>query len=84
MECETILESVAAPADVLGLDSIVGLTPPPEEYQDEQMIAYSAGQVRIINQSQLSIHYINQSEVSINYIDHRMLWRQSWFILMNN
>ena len=55
MECETILESVAAPADVLGLDSIVGLTPPPEEYQDEQMIAYSAGQVRIINQSQLSI-----------------------------
>ena len=55
MECETILDSVAAPADVLGLDSIVGLTPPPEEYQDEQMIAYSAGQVRIINQSQLSI-----------------------------
>ena len=74
MECETILDSVAAPADVLGLDSIVGLTPPPEEYQDEQMIAYSAGQVRIINQLQLSI----------NNIDHRMLWRQSWFILMNN
>ena len=83
MECETILESVAAPADVLGLDSIVGLTPPPEEYQDEQMIAYSAGQVRLSTNHSSAFCY-SQSELCINNIDHRMLWRQSWFILMNN
>jgi len=41
MECETILDNVADPSDVLGLDAIVGLTPPPE---DQEMIAYSAGQ----------------------------------------
>ena len=29
MECETILDNVAAPGDVLGLEAIVGLTPPP-------------------------------------------------------
>ena len=40
MECETILDNVAAPGDVLGLDAIVGLTPPPEQ----EMLAYSAGQ----------------------------------------
>ena len=37
MECETILDNVAAPGDVLGLDAIVGLTPPPEQ----EMLDYS-------------------------------------------
>jgi len=45
MECETILDNVAAPGDVLGLEAIVGLTPPPEmHHQQEEMLAYSAGQ----------------------------------------
>merc|ERR1711963_1342451 len=41
MECETILSNIANPNDVLGLESIVGLTPPPE---DQDMLAYTAGQ----------------------------------------
>merc|ERR1719195_2002904 len=44
MECETILDQVAAPAEVLGLEAIVGLTPPPEAEADQDMLAYSAGQ----------------------------------------
>ena len=56
MECETLLDTagdhdgtlldhVAAPADVLGLDTIVGLTPPPdnEAEMEEGYQAYSAG-----------------------------------------
>ena len=57
MECETILDNagdnvdtmldnVAAPGDVLGLDTIVGLTPPPDTEtadMDEDYQAYSAG-----------------------------------------
>jgi len=31
MECETILEDFVNPVDVLGLQAIVGLTPPPED-----------------------------------------------------
>jgi len=34
MECETILEDFVNPVDVLGLQAIVGLTPPPEDAQD--------------------------------------------------
>merc|ERR1719195_2205367 len=41
MECETILTNLADPTEVLGLEAIVGLTPPPE---DQDMLAYSAGQ----------------------------------------
>ena len=42
MECETILTNLADPTDVLGLEAIVGLTPPPEDQED--MLAYTAGQ----------------------------------------
>jgi len=35
MECETILEDLVNPVDVLGLESIVGLTPPPEDHNDD-------------------------------------------------
>ena len=43
MECETILTQLAAPSEVLGLEAIVGLTPPPET-EGEEMMAYTAGQ----------------------------------------
>jgi len=46
MECETILEDFVNPVDVLGLQAIVGLTPPPEdqEYGDQDILGLGTGQ----------------------------------------
>lgn len=43
MECETILEDFVNPVDVLGLQSIVGLTPPPED-QNQDVLGLGTGQ----------------------------------------
>lgn len=43
MECETILEDFVNPVDVLGLQSIVGLTPPPED-QNQDILGLGTGQ----------------------------------------
>jgi len=44
MECETILENFGNPVDVLGLQSIVGLTPPPEDQNNEDILGIGTGQ----------------------------------------
>lgn len=46
MECETILEDLVNPVDVLGLQAIVGLTPPPEEqdYANQDILGLGTGQ----------------------------------------
>jgi len=43
MECETILEDFVNPVDVLGLQAIVGLTPPPED-QSQDILGLGTGQ----------------------------------------
>ena len=46
MECETILEDFVNPVDVLGLQAIVGLTPPPEDqdYTNQDILGLGTGQ----------------------------------------
>merc|ERR1719193_988369 len=43
MECETILEDFVNPVDVLGLQAIVGLTPPPED-EAQDILGLGTGQ----------------------------------------
>merc|ERR1719320_1942997 len=71
MECETILEDFVNPVDVLGLQAIVGLTPPPED-DAQDILGLGTGQDALeaelvhIDEQLINIEDVNAPDVNLD------------------